>query len=1661
MIVGDMEIRLRADIARLQRDMDAGRRVVSNATESMSRAANAAKAALAGIAAGMGMSQIIQMTDQYAKFTAQLRLASLSAREYAAAYTDVRRISTVAQQDLQATGMLYARIANGTRELGTTQKQVAAITETVNLALKVSGATASESASAQLQLSQAFASGTLRGEEFNAVNEAAPRLMLALADGIGVPVGALKKMAEEGKITSKIMADVLPSALARLRVEAQEVQTIAGAFTVLKNNVMEFVGMQANANGGVAALTGAIGLLASNLGLLAGVLLTVMAAKLGTWLAAVTTQTYASIVANRALLASNLATAQAQVAASGAASALAAARVVELRAAVLAAQGQVALAITTNGLIPAQARAAAAAATHAAALVAQTTAMRAASVAGGILRGALAFLGGPIGAVITLLGIAATAWMVWGNKAKESNDKALESVDETTTEMIARLDKQIEKLRERNRLQDTEPRLKSLTSMSDADQDGLARAKARLDANRAGTGEWTGQSIGMRQLGEIELAHAYETALKRVGEAQDEVTRAATRGRDVKLADWYGQNGTKAQKLAAELEKLRKEFGSIPPEMEKMVRAKYADKGAATALNQEASAYTTLITSIKEKIAAGQQEIDGHDKLTESQKMTIKLDAEIATGKSKLSLKHVEEARAMIATVGAQEKAIAAKNAADEVQKRFTDGATNVWEQVRALEGQIAAYGLVSAAVVELDRTKVQSQLLSAELSAEEAAALEMKLAGLDRLRERQAQYDSLPQGTSLQQAKDLLEILVQVDEATKSAADGMAASFGRVGSAIGGLTTALSGYARTQQAITAQLAAVKDDKRNSPEKVAQAEIFAAKASAQARIKSYGDMAGAAKGFFKENSTGYKVMEGAEKAFRAVEMAMAIQTMLTKSGLLTAFTGLFVASKATQSTAEVGATGISVAAAGAEASAWGVTAVVKAIASMPFPANLAAGAATLAAVVAIGAKMMGGVSGGSASVSEQRQKTQGTGSVFGASDSKSNSIARSLELAASNSSIELNYTAGMLNALRNIESALSGLGNLLVRGSGLTGAMQADTKSSLVNFVEGAGSALTLTKVLDSFTNGFFSKMSGKITNAVFGGNVTTLDTGITASRGSLGSMLAGGISTSQYTDTKKDGGWFGSDKYRTALTGLGAEADSQFTKVISNMAEAVKIAGGLLGQSGDAFNRRMNSFIVDIGKISLKGLSGEQIQKELEAVFSKLGDDMARFAVGGLAQFQQVGEGYLETLVRISTNYANLDATLQSIGMTFGATGISSIAARENLIALVGGIDELASYANSFATNYLTEAERLAPVQKYVAEQMSAMGMASIDTRDEFKALVLGLDLTSDAGQKQYAALMQLEGAFAKVHAATKDLTKSEQAIADERADLQKRFDQLTKTSAQLRAMERAEIDATNRPLYDHIIAREDLVEAYDRESSAMKALADNMKSAQASTLAYKDSLALGNLSTLTPLQKAAEAQRQYDASLAKVKANPNDAAAYAASQAAANAFLTASQVVNASGDAQVAAVSRVQADMALLASLAGNQMTEAQQQLSVMDKQYGQLVTLNQTVLSFKDALVNVLAIGPDPIAGPTPAAFNYSGMGTLNMAPLTEEIKALNAKLAAQTAVIEGLRADQKKQTGDMIKSNADVTMQAAAAGTEGAKQAYRDAAWAEQSAKEIIK
>lgn len=1108
--------------------------------------------------------------------------------------------------------------------------------------------------------------------------------------------------------------------------------------------------------------------------------------------------------------------------------------------------------------------------------------------------------------------------------------------------------------------------------------------RARTDAERAAA------------KAEADAAQAEEARIRWMSEGDKFLGKKAQLERDIAKAR---NEGAAAGVSVAEIE-----------ERVAKIREKYVDKGAASKQEAARRQEAAMLAELSGVTSSYMTDLSRLNALREKGNITEARYVELVT---ELISKQPGAKKMMDETAKEMADYAKATTAANDALDKELESLT---KQIQAAKDHNEQIGLSTTAIAELEAVRLESAATLKEENADIAEGLDLTGKKAEGLREeakllrelaaakRTGAAREVSIGVDLASATDMLKVMEALDDSARQAASGMESAFGRVGKTIGGLTTSITGLGRTQAAIAAQLTAATKSAGGDQAKIAAATSLAARQTAQAQIQSYGDMAGAAKGFFDEHSRGYRAMEAAEKTFRAFEMGLALKTMLEKSGLLQAFTSMFVASKATETAATTASVAPDVAASmikGQAAAAAGVAAQAQGDPYTAWPRM----AAMAAVMVGLGFAISG-IGGGKDTTAIDRQKATGTGSVLGDSTAKSESIAKAIELSAANSNIELNYTAGMLRALLSIESALGNLGSLLIRNGNVGGKLPADMKGSAYQNASALAFGGPGGLVLDKLTGGGFSKVLnaivpkfitnivGKIGNAIFGGNVTTLDGGITASAISVANARNGGLRASGYVDTKKDGGLFHSDKYRTALTALGPEANQQFSAVIGGIAEAVEQAGSLLGVGGDAFTQRLNAFVVDIGKISTKDLKPDEIQAQLEAAFSKVGDDMARFGVGGLEKFQQVGEGYLETLARVANNYANLDAVLSSIGMTFGTTGLSSIEARERLIDLAGGIDELASKTASFAQNYLTEAERLAPVQKYVTDQLASMGLAGLRSRESFKQYVLGLDLTSDAQRQQYVALMDLQEAFAKIYPEIEDLTVSVTA------------------------------------------AKAALVDAYNSETEAIGTTIDRMGSFAASLRNLGKSALLGNLSPLSPTQKYAEARAQYDAVASAARAG--DQGAQDRYQEAYTAFLEASRAVNASSTGYQQDFSYAQAMTEEVARWAEDRVDVDQAQLDMLKSQVSGIIEVNKSVLSVRDALQQyneamskntapmtapLTAVAP-PVNTPIP----YSSYGTQNTEALVAEVKALRSEL-------EGLRGDQQKQTGEQITANAEAVTESA--------------------------
>ena len=225
-------------------------------------------ASLAGLGAMTAMArEAMTLSDAWSGLTARMATATGSTQASAATMAAAKQVASEYGAPLAEVGGLYVRLTNAIKPLGGGLKEVNVLAESMAAALKKDGASAAEAGSAIQQFSQAMAAGKLGGEEFNSVAEAAPSLLMALADGMGVARGELKKMAEEGKLTSAVMVQALAKSLPQLRADAKAAgDTIGGGFTAINSALLEYVGKGMQTSGVSQALASGLRAVADNIG---------------------------------------------------------------------------------------------------------------------------------------------------------------------------------------------------------------------------------------------------------------------------------------------------------------------------------------------------------------------------------------------------------------------------------------------------------------------------------------------------------------------------------------------------------------------------------------------------------------------------------------------------------------------------------------------------------------------------------------------------------------------------------------------------------------------------------------------------------------------------------------------------------------------------------------------------------------------------------------------------------------------------------------------------------------------------------------------------------------------------------------------------------------------------------------------------------------------------------------------------------------------------------------------------------------------------------------------------------------------------------------------------------------------------------------------------
>ena len=825
----------------------------------------------------------------------------------------------------------------------------------------------------------------------------------------------------------------------------------------------------------------------------------------------------------------------------------------------------------------------------------------------------------------------------------------------------------------------------------------------------------------------------------------------------------YATKTAQAEKEIAQLREKTNAFlkGGASPEQAKEAEAKFAaaraqilenakPKGASSAISD------SELTNLKARVQQEQIYLEllktrglAADKLNEGEKAAIRLQEELKgslSGRAR-SIKEaaLEQANLLGQTISQAEAERAVLKATDEAIKAYESLSTSIAKSVESIQAQIekenaaaAAVGKTKEQIAALEGAKLEdlaaskdrlavlaqdidfSGALTAKYTEEAAALRKLAAAKQNRAGAETANAQLVDQAKAAQKALD--DFQSYLDKIDTSKLDGL---FNGSLKGIDKLITATKTLAELNQKSDKARAAAIEKYGEGSNEVIQIQ----NQSLQGQLGLYSDIAGAAKTMFEQGSEGYKAMEVAQSAFGLATAVAAV----ANQGLGDPYTAIPR-----------------------------ILAMVATMSQLGFAIN--------------------GLSGGGAAATNQ-----GTGTVFGDATAKSASIDNSIKILET-SRLGLKYSEQMARSLKNIEAAFAGVTNLVLRNgqiSNLEGSIQTGASNS------STGRLIASNDIGNQLTGGALSGFFNGLATRLFGNRVSIQGSGIVGGPQSFGDIQDVGFQGNYYADIETKKRFLGitrSTTNSTVLSELDDELSRQFTQIFTGIGDSVTAAGNALGIRTQVIQDALSTYIVDIGKIDLKGLNGEEIQEKLAAVFGAEFDKLALAIIPGLESIQQVGEGYGETLVRAATQLESVNTTfgllggslslfnksadvfLEKLNGGFRANpGIDRAIVADQLVQQFGGLEEFNSATQAFYESFYSQGERTRATLGLLSTSLEGLGITLPNSIQSWRDLTTSLDVTTEAGQQAFEALITLGPAFAELQNQLLDAAGiSGSAIAD-----------------------------------------------------------------------------------------------------------------------------------------------------------------------------------------------------------------------------------------------------------------------------------------------------
>lgn len=219
----------------------------SGEAQNLSRIMGGIKTLIASYAGFNALQGIAKTSDDLTQTTARLGMMNEGFRETGGALesTDdlVNLVYASAQNARGSFGDMAAVVAkfgNNAKDAFSSSAEVVDFANLVQKQMTIAGASTTEASNAMLQLSQALGSGVLRGDELNSIFEQAPNLIQTIADYMDVPIGSIRQMASDGKLSADTVKAAIFSASEEINAKFDQMPMTWGQVTQrMKNSALQ------------------------------------------------------------------------------------------------------------------------------------------------------------------------------------------------------------------------------------------------------------------------------------------------------------------------------------------------------------------------------------------------------------------------------------------------------------------------------------------------------------------------------------------------------------------------------------------------------------------------------------------------------------------------------------------------------------------------------------------------------------------------------------------------------------------------------------------------------------------------------------------------------------------------------------------------------------------------------------------------------------------------------------------------------------------------------------------------------------------------------------------------------------------------------------------------------------------------------------------------------------------------------------------------------------------------------------------------------------------------------------------------------------------------------------------------------------------------------